>query len=58
MRCRNSKIEALRLVSMLMIVAGHYFSEDNWVCHADGSLLHSWCACFHNALIMFGQIGV
>lgn len=58
MRCRNSKIEALRLLSMLMIVAGHYFSEDNWACHTDGSLLHSWSACFHNALIMFGQIGV
>ena len=58
MRCRNSRIEALRLLSMLMIVAGHYFSEDNWACHTDGSLLHSWSACFHNALIMFGQIGV
>lgn len=58
MRCRKSKIEALRLLSMLMIVAGHYFSEDNWACHTDGSLLHSWSACFHNALIMFGQIGV
>lgn len=55
---RNSKIELLRLFSMLLIVAGHYFSEDNWLCHTDSSLNHSWESCFHNSLIMFGQVGV
>lgn len=55
---RNSQIELLRLFSMLLIVAGHYFSEDNWLCHTDSSLIHSWPSCFHNSLIMIGQVGV
>lgn len=55
---RELKYEALRMFAMLLIVGAHFLSSDNWAVHTEASLQHSWFACLHNSLIMFGQVGV
>lgn len=55
---REYKYEALRLFSMLLIIGAHYLSCDNWAIHTQKELQHSWPSCFHNSLVMFGQVGV
>lgn len=55
---RDWRFELLRIFSMLLIVATHYFASDNWAVHTDPARAGSWAASAHDSLIMTGQIGV
>lgn len=55
---RNWHFEALRIFAMLCIVATHYFAADNWVIHVDPEYAHSLANAMHDALTIFGQVGV
>lgn len=48
---RNSKFEAMRLLSMLLIILSHYSLETNW--NVSGK--DAWKTLFYQP---FGQIGV
>lgn len=41
---RDWRFELLRIFSMLLIVATHYFASDNWAVHTDPARAGSWAA--------------
>lgn len=55
---RNWHFELLRIFSMLLIVATHYFASDNQSLRFNSEKLNSWIDASHNSLQMSGQIGV
>lgn len=55
---RNWHFELLRIFSMFLIVATHYFADDNWPAHIDPALSHSWKAALHDITGVVGQVGV
>lgn len=55
---RDWHFELLRLVSMLLIVATHFFAADNWPVRTDSALTQTWGASIQIASSMIGQVGV
>lgn len=55
---RNWYFELLRIISMFLIVATHYFAEDNWAVRIDPSLSKTWGAALHETTGVIGQVGV
>jgi surface polysaccharide O-acyltransferase-like enzyme len=57
-KTRNWRIELMRLFSMFLIVATHFFASANWEVRTDASRSATWAAAAHNSFSMFGQVGV
>ncbi|WEV52342.1 acyltransferase [Bifidobacterium sp. ESL0704] len=57
-KSRDWRFEVLRMVAMLLIVAAHFFSNDNWRVRTDANGVASWGGAFHTSLYLFGQVGV
>ena len=55
---RNWHFELLRIISMFLIVATHYFAEDDWAVRIDPTLSRSWGAAIHETTGVVGQVGV
>lgn len=55
---RDWRFELLRIFSMFLIVATHYFASDNWDVHVNPARFNSWATAVHDSFIMLGQIGV
>jgi hypothetical protein len=57
-KARNWRIELMRLFSMFLIVATHFFASANWGVRTDTARSATWAAAAHNSFSMFGQVGV
>lgn len=55
---RNWHFELLRILSMFLIVATHYFGEDNWPARINPALSRSWRSTLHETTGVVGQVGV
>ena len=55
---RHWELELLRIFSMFLIVATHYFASDDSPSRIDPALAQSWKSALHAVTIMPGQVGV
>ena len=57
-KTRNWHFELLRIISMLLIVATHYFASANFNIKSASDSSGTWKIAIRNSLQMSGQVGV